>query len=117
HSSDDAPFRTGLVRDERHAEHVRRDLLRVLRRSRELDAAALAAAARMNLRLHDDDRSAETPRDVGGLRRAEPDLAARHRHAMLRENRFRLVLVDFHSGRKLLMLTCTSSRRNSKLLC
>ncbi len=35
----------------------------------ELDAAALAAAAGVNLRLDDDDAAAETARDFAGLAR------------------------------------------------
>ena len=56
------------------------DLLRLLGRLGELDAAALAAAARVDLRL-DDDRAAETPGDVARLRRrdAPPRRAARAR--------------------------------------
>ena len=41
-----------------------------------------------------------------GFGGVEGDLAARHGHAVTRKNGFRLILVDFHDGRKLLMLTC-----------
>jgi hypothetical protein len=44
HARDDAPFGAGLVGDERHADHRARSV-RPRRRARELDAAALAAAA------------------------------------------------------------------------
>ena len=100
HAPDDAPFGTGLVRDERHADHRARQLLRVLRRLRELDAAALAAAARVDLRLHDDNAGAEALGDVDGICGSEGHLAAGHGHAVSRKDRFRLVLVDFHIGRK-----------------
>src|SRR5437763_14975930 len=71
----------------------------------------------MNLRFDDDDRSAEPPRDVAGLRRAERDLAARHGHAMLRENRLRLVLVELHDVGKLLMLfACAEGRQHFSML-
>ena len=96
HASDDAAFRTGLVRDQRHADHLARNRLGFVGRFRELDAAAFAAAAGMNLRLDDDDRAAETARDRAGFGRVERDFAARHGHAVLRQNRFRLILVDFH---------------------
>src|SRR2546423_3416974 len=48
-----APFGAGLVRDEFHAEHLARDLLSLVGRAREFDAAALAATARVYLRLDD----------------------------------------------------------------
>ena len=48
---------------------VARELLGFVRRLGELDAAAFAAAAGVNLRLDDDDAAAEAPRDVARLRR------------------------------------------------
>ena len=68
HARDDAPFGTGLMRDERHADHLARELLGLLRRLRELDAAALAAAAGVNLRLDDDDVAAEAAAAARRLR-------------------------------------------------
>ncbi len=100
HTADHTPFGTGLVRDEPHADHGARELLRILRGSRELDAAALTPSARMNLGFHDDDPGAEPFGDGDNVRGGEGDLAARHGHAVARKNRFRLVLVDFHIGRK-----------------
>jgi hypothetical protein len=44
---------------ELHAEDLARELLHVVERARELDAAALAAPAGVDLRLHDPDRAAE----------------------------------------------------------
>ncbi len=73
-----------------------RERLGLVGRLGELDAAALAAAAGVNLRLDDDDAAAEAPRDLAGFGGVERDLAARHRHAVARENRFGLILVDFH---------------------
>ncbi len=58
----------------------------------------------MNLRLDDDDAAAETARDLAGFGGVERDLAARHGHAVSRENGFGLILVDFHDVSKLLML-------------
>ena len=79
HALDDAAFGTGLIRDEPHAEHLRRGVARLGGALHDLDAAALAAAAGMNLRLDDDDAAAEPlgnrARFVGG----ERDLAAGHR--------------------------------------
>ena len=88
--------RPGLVRDQRGAEQPRRFLLHVVDRFDDLDAAGLAAAAGMDLRLHHPDRPAEL---VGGLHRfidAECRIAARHRHAVVAQHRFGLVFVDVH---------------------
>ena len=63
---------------------------------RELDAAALAAAAGVDLRLDDDDAAAEPARDLAGLGGGERDFAARHGHAVAREDGLGLILVDFH---------------------
>ena len=60
HTSDLPALRTGLVRDERHPDHLFRQALGFIGRFRQLDPAALAAAPRMDLRLHDDDAGAET---------------------------------------------------------
>ena len=70
----------------------REGLLRVLR---ELDAAALAAAAGVDLRLHDG-AAAEPLGDLARLGRVVGDLAARHGDAVAREDRLGLVLVDLH---------------------
>ena len=89
--------RPGLMRDQRRAEEPRRFLLHVVDRFDDLDAAGLAAAAGMDLRLHHPDRPAEL---VGGLHRfidAECRNAARHRHAEVAQHRFGLVFVDVHS--------------------
>ncbi len=51
--------RAGLVRDQRRAEHAGRFLLHVVDRFDDLDAAGLAAAAGVDLRLHHPDRAAE----------------------------------------------------------
>ena len=57
------------MRDERHADHLLRELLGLVGRLRQLDAAALAAAAGVDLRLDDDDAAAETPGDLAGFGR------------------------------------------------
>ena len=56
HARDDAAFGPGLVRDEAHPEHLGGDALGLFGVRRELDAAALASPARVNLRLDDDGR-------------------------------------------------------------
>ena len=56
---DHAPFRAGLMRDQCHAQDLRGDFARFGRVLGELDAAAFAAASRVNLRL-DYDTAAES---------------------------------------------------------
>ena len=85
--------------DERHAQHLGGDPLGFLGGLRELDAAALAAAAGMNLGLDDDDLPSEPACDVPGFGGAERDFTARHRDAVPREDGFGLILVDFHLRR------------------
>jgi hypothetical protein len=115
-ASHNPPFGAGLMGDERHAEHLDREVFGLVRRLGQLDAAALAAAAGVDLRLDDDDRGAETPGNVAGLGGRKGHFAAGHGDAVLRQNRFRLILVDFHRGRNGSMLTCAFLRRNSKLI-
>ena len=75
HARHDAAFRPGLVRLERHADQVAGDALGLVGVLGQLDAAALAAAAGVNLRLDDDRAAAEALGDLGGLGRREGDLA------------------------------------------
>jgi len=63
-------FGPGLVRDQLHAEDVVGVLADFVQRARELDAAALAAAAGVDLRLHDPDLAAQF---FGGLHRPSTD--------------------------------------------
>ncbi len=93
---DDLSFRPGLVRHQRRAEDALCFLLNVLDRFDYLDAAGLAAPARMDLRFHDPHRAAEVFRGFRRLIDAEGRKSARHRHAEFRQDRFRLVLVDVH---------------------
>ena len=96
HARDQAAFRTGLVRLERHADHVARDPLGFVGVLGQLHAAALAASAGMNLRLDDDGAAAEPPGNLAGLGRVERHLALRNGHAIPREDGLGLIFVDFH---------------------
>jgi hypothetical protein len=90
-------FRAGLVGDQLHAEDLVRVLAHLLERLGHLHAAALAATACMNLRLDDPDRTAE---GLGGLHRfvnTQARDATRHRDAVLPQDFFSLVLMDFHA--------------------
>jgi hypothetical protein len=84
------------VRDELHAEHVAREFLRLVGRARELHAAALAAPARVYLRLDDDHVAAQLLRRVVSLFGRARDHPARHRDAVLPQKLLRLVLVNLH---------------------
>ena len=54
----DAPFRSGLMRDQFHAQNLVGDFARFLHRLGELHSTALAATAGVNLRLHHNSRGA-----------------------------------------------------------
>jgi hypothetical protein len=91
-------FRTRLVRHQLHAQNVAGTRLDVLQRLGHLHAAALAAATRVNLRLHDPHRAAQL---LGGRHRLinrERRYASRHRHVELAQNFLALVFVDLHRG-------------------
>ena len=91
----------GLVRDQLHAQHLGCELGGFFRRFGELDAAALAAASGVNLRFdHDAGRALlkQRTRRVERLIARLNHLAARHRHSILSQNGFSLVLVNFHVG-------------------
>ena len=103
HAGHDAAFGSGLVRLQRHADHVERDPLGLVGVLRQLHAAALAAAAGMNLRLDDDGAAAEAAGDLGGFGGREGDLALRERARRTREDGLGLVFVDFHGCPGLLM--------------
>ena len=91
-------LRPGLVGDELHAEDLAGELRDLGLRARQLDAAALAAAAGVDLRLHDPDRAAELLRRLGRLADAERGIAARHRDAEAGEDFLALVFVNLHRG-------------------
>ena len=73
----------------------------------ELDAAPLAAAAGVDLRL-DDGPAAELLRDLTRLLGRVGDLPARRRDTVAAEDLLRLVLVNFHSER---LSRCRNGRR------
>ncbi len=89
--------RPGLMRDELHTENLAGALLHFLERLGDLDAASLAAAARMDLRLHHPHRAAQR---LGGLHRfvdGKRGNAARNRDPVLAEDFLALIFVNFHS--------------------
>src|SRR5262249_129940 len=95
-----APLGTGLVRDQLHADHFFCELGGFVRIFGELDAAALASPARVDLRLDHHPPAqllGRLPRVVGGV---DAD-AARNRPSVPAKNVFGLVLVDFHRARVL----------------
>src|SRR5437763_1647068 len=84
------------MRDERHAEHIGRDLLRFFRRLGELDAAAFAAAAGVDLRLYHDDLGAQRAGGGLGFLRRSRDDTAWHRDTIFGQDRLALVFMDLH---------------------
>ncbi|MNI27536.1 hypothetical protein D3C73_812740 [compost metagenome] len=89
-------FRAGLVRDQLHAQDFRGQLAHVVQRARQLDATALAAAARVNLCLDDPHRSTQLFSGSHGLVDGKSGDPARHRDAKLLQQFLALILVDFH---------------------
>ena len=79
-----------------HAEDLLGVGLRVVRRLGDLDAAGLAAAADLDLRLDDGD-AADLLGDRLGLVRRRRDLAEAHRHAVVLEQLLGLVLEQIHA--------------------
>ena len=91
-----AALRPGLVGDQRHAQHALGFLLHIVDGLDHLDAAALAAAAGMDLRLHHPDRAAQFLGRRHRFLDREGGLAARHRHAEAAQDLFGLIFVDVH---------------------
>ena len=91
-------FGPGLVGFELHAQDLFRPRAHLVDRLRELDAAALAAAAGADLRLHHPDLAAKLLRRLDRFVDAHRREAARRRHAVLAEDLLALVLVDFHAA-------------------
>ena len=94
-------LRPGLVRDQLHAEDLLRCILRFLQGLGHLDAAALAAAAGVDLRLDHDALGAagkqpSWPRRIGFFQRVG-HLALGNRHTVPLQDVFCLILVNFHS--------------------
>ena len=93
------PGRPRLVRHQRHAKNVFGVLRGLFQRLRHLHPAALAAPSGMNLSLDDNGHIAGTEKLFGsriGLLQRGRHLACRHGNAILPEDLFRLVLVNFH---------------------
>ena len=91
------PSGPGLVRDQRHAEHLLGDFGRFRGIFRDLHAAAFAAAAGVNLRLHHHAAADLLRRRFGFLHRVR-HFAARHRDVVFGQDGLRLILVNFHIG-------------------
>src|SRR5579863_8046488 len=94
-------MRAGLVRDKLHAEDVLGVLLGVFAGPGDFDTAALAAAAGVDLRLDDDTARALAEQLAGhviGFFKRVGHFAARHGHAILRQDFLRLILVNLHCG-------------------
>ena len=92
-------LRAGLVRDELHAEDLLGVLLGLGDVLGDLDAAAFAAAAGVDLRLDDDAFGAAGEERLATSSASSSVFAtspARHGNAVLRKDVLCLILVDFH---------------------
>src|SRR4029453_16848092 len=94
-------LRPGLGRDQRHAEDAAGLGVKLRQRLDQLDAAALAPSARVNLRLHHEDVAAESAGVVGRFLRACRDASVGHRCAIRLEQGFGLVFVDVYRQSRL----------------
>ena len=92
----DLAGRPGLVRYERGPEHALRGGGDFLVSAAELDAAGLAAAAGVNLRLDRPMPAAQFGRDIDGLLGTVGDTAGRHRDAKAGQQFFCLIFVYVH---------------------
>src|SRR5262245_32547915 len=99
HAANLAALRAGLMGHERHADHLPGDALRFVGRFRKLDAAALAAAACVNLRLDHDHAAAQPLSDGGRFSGIDDYFAARDGNTEPGENGFGLVLVNLQTVR------------------
>ena len=88
--------RARLMRDEDLAEELLRRFLDGFKRVDDLDASRLAAAARMDLRLDDDDIRAELSRILHGLLNRERRLARRDIDAVRAQDSLALIFVNIH---------------------
>ena len=86
----------GLVRHQVHADHALGRVAHVVHRLDDLDAAALAAAAGMDLRLDDPDRTAELLGRLDRFVGRVSDMAGKDADAKFGEQPFRLIFVDIH---------------------
>ena len=85
-----------LRRHESLAKHGSCRLADFLGGPAKLDAARLAATARVYLRLDHPDRARQRARRGNGFRLVRGDPAFRHRHAVVGEDSLRLVFVKIH---------------------
>ena len=90
--------RTGLVRDELHAENLRRPFTDFIQRLGHLDAATLAATTCVDLRFHDPDLAAEVASGSDGLVHREAGGSAGRCNAVFPQDFLRLILVEFHGS-------------------
>jgi hypothetical protein len=92
---DFSTFGTGLVSDQRHAQHLFGELLRLVGGFGHLDAPALAAATGMNLCL-DDNSSSEFFGSPSRFILRMCNFTARNANAVARKDLLGLVLMDLH---------------------
>jgi hypothetical protein len=84
------------VRHQLHAQDLLGQTTHVVQALGDLHAAALAAATRVDLRLHDPHRAAQLLCGFHRLLHRERRVAARHRHVELAQDFLALVFVDLH---------------------
>ena len=100
HAPYHAPLGASLMRDQRHAEHLRGQFFRFLGAAGQFHATALASTARVDLGLDHDSSvtfpAMQTFRHATSFVGLRDHLAARHRDPVARQDLLGLVFVDFH---------------------
>ena len=92
-------FRSGLVRNQLHAQDVACVLFGFVKRASDLDAPTLASSTCVNLRFNHHTRSAAREQTLGnfdGFVQSVGDLTLRNWHAVRAQDVLSLVLVNFH---------------------
>src|SRR5688572_15274237 len=84
--------------DQHHAQDLRCDLLRFLRRFRKLYSTAFAASTGVDLRFYDDDVRAQLAGRCLGLIRGASNDSARYRNAVIFEQSLAMIFVNFHKS-------------------
>ena len=97
-AADHAALGPGLRRDERLAQHTVSLGMQLLQCLHELDAAAFASPARVDLRLHHEGAAAERLGMRLGFMRRRGDAAVGDRRAVLLEEILGLIFVDVHGN-------------------
>ncbi len=109
-AADLAPLGPRLVRDQGSTQKFFGESLRIFQCFNHLDAASLAPSARMNLRFHHPNRTAQMQSCSYRFLHAETRYTARSGYAKLPQDFFTLVFMNFHNKHQNNARTCAQSQ-------